>query len=193
VNSWRAERADSSFNRFQSRTYNSIVRKITRSELEDLSSAIKVFRREVLEETDLYANMYRFLPILAAQKGFKVKEVKCKHFHWRGKTGFVGLSDYVERFADIFTLYFLTRFARKPLRFFSLFGLVFLGIGLAIITFMFAERIILGEGLGARPSFLVGMFLLVLGVQVASTGLLGEIIAFTHGRQRPQYTIEKQI
>lgn len=193
VNSWRADRTDSSFNQWQSRIYNGLVRAVTGSSLHDLSSAIKLFRRQVLEEVEIYGNLYRFLPVLAAQKGFRVKEVRCTHHEWRGKTGLVGLGEYVERFVDIFTLYFITRFARKPLRFFSLFGLGFFVTGLAIASTIFVQKILFGHGIGERPIFLVGMFLLVLGVQVASTGLLGEIVAFTHGRRKPQYNIEKVI
>jgi len=193
VNSWRAERTDSSFNQLQSRVYNGLVRAVSRSDMHDLSSAIKLFRRQVLEEVEIYGNLYRFLPVLAAQKGFRVKEVRCTHHQWRGKTGLVGPAEYIERIVDIFTLYFITRFARKPLRFFSLFGLVFSLTGLAVTGTVFLQKLFLGYGIGERPVFLLGMFLLVLGVQVASTGLLGEIVAFTHGRRKPQYNVEKTI
>ena len=193
INSWRQERLDSSFNQFQSRVFNSLVRRITKSGLHDLSAAIKIFRRQVLDETELYGNMHRFLPIVAERKGFKTKEVGCTHYQWRGRTGPCGFSEYVERISDIVTLYFITRFASKPLRFFSLVGAAFLAVGLSISCWVFMGKLFLGYPIGDRPILLVSVFLMVVGVQVGSMGLLGEIIAFTHGRHKPHYTIEKSI
>jgi len=137
--------------------------------------------------------MYRFLPIVAVRKGFKTKEVKCEHYQERGKTGFYGFSEYVTRLIDIFTLYFNTRFTRKPLRFFSSIGLGFLLIGLLITSSIFAQKFFMGLPIGDRPILLLAIFFIVLGIQAASVGLLGEIIAFTQGRHKKEYTIEKEI
>ncbi len=137
--------------------------------------------------------MYRFLSIVAARKGFKSKEVKCEHYQERGRTGFYSLPAYVERIIDIFTLYFNTRFTRKPLRFFSGLGAVFLVIGLLITSYVFVQKIFMGLPIGDRPLLLLAILFMVLGVQAASVGLLGEIIAFTHGRSSKEYNIEKQI
>jgi len=154
---------------------------------------VRVFRREVLEETKIYGNMYRFLPIVAARKGFKTTEVNCEHYQERGKTGFYGLSAYITRFIDIFTLYFNTRFTKKPLRFFNSIGLGFFLVGLFITSYIFVQKFSMGRPIGDRPMLLLAIFFMVLGVQAASVGLLGEIIAFIHGRHRKEYTIEKII
>jgi hypothetical protein len=74
ISPWRQQRVDPSFNRFQSRVFNILVKLFTRSDLNDLSCTVKIFRRKVIEDTKLYGNMYRFLPIIAQQKGFKNKE-----------------------------------------------------------------------------------------------------------------------
>ena len=193
ITPWRQKRVDPSFNQFQSRVFNALVRKITKSDLHDLSCTVKIFRREVLEETKIYGNMYRFLPIIASQKGFKNREVECEHCQERGKTGFYSMSEYLTRIIDIFTLYFNTRFTRKPLRLFMNIGLVFLLIGLLITSYVFTQKFFMGYPIGGRPVLLLAILFMVLGVQAASVGLLGEIIAFTHGRQRKEYTIEKEI
>jgi len=193
ISPWRQHRVDPFFSRLQSRVFNILVNKITKSNLHDLSCTVRVFRREVLENIDLYGNMYRFLPIVASQKGFKNKEVKCGHYQERGKMGFYGLSEYITRLIDIFTLYFNTRFTRKPLRFFSALGSIFLVAGLLITAYIFAQRIFMGQLIGDRPILLLAIFFMVLGVQAASVGLLGEIIAFTRGRLKKEYTIEKEI
>ena len=193
ISPWRQQRLDSSFNQFQSRVFNNLVRKFIKSDLHDLSCPLKIVRREVLEETGIYGNMYRFLPIVAAQKGFKTKEVKCEHCQARGKTGFYRLSEYITRLIDILTLYFNTRFTRKPLRFFSSIGIGFFLIGFIITSYVFVQKFFMGHPIGNRPILLLAIFFMVLGVQAASVGLLGEIITFTHGRNRKEYTIEKVI
>ena len=193
ISPWRQGRVDPAFNQFQSKIFNTLVRTLIKSDLHDLSCTVKIFRREVLEETKIYGNMYRFLPIVAAQKGFKTREVKCQHFQERGETGFYALSDYVTRLIDIFTLFFNTRFIKKPLRFFSSIGLGFLLIGLFIASYLFVEKLFMGHTIGDRPILLLAIFFMVLGVQAASVGLLGEIITFTHGRHKKEYTIEKTI
>jgi len=190
---WRQHRVDSLFNRILSKIFNLIVRKIAKFDLHDLGCAVKIFRREVLEETEFYGNMYQFLPILAEQKGFRTKEVKCKHFQQRGKTGFRNLALLIPRMIDLFTLYFNTRFTRKPLRFFSAIGVLFLTVGALIVLVVFAQKLFFGHPIGGRPILLVALLSMVLGVQAASVGLLGEIIAFTHGRQNKEYTIAKII
>jgi hypothetical protein len=193
VTSWRQKRVDPRFNQFQSIAFNNIVRWITRTNLHDLSSAVKVFRREVLENTDLYGNMYRFLPIMAERKGFTTREVKCEHYQERGKTGFYTLNMYLTRFIDIFTLYFNTRFTRKPLRFFSAIGTTFLAMGALLGLYILVQRLFLDYPIGGRAVVLLALLLLVLGVQAASVGLLGEIIVFSHGRKKKEYTVEKII
>jgi hypothetical protein len=137
--------------------------------------------------------MYRFLPILAEKRGFKTKEVKCLHHQEQGKTGFYSLFDYLTRLIDILTLYFNTRYSRKPLRFFSSIGIALLSIGLGTTAYPFIQRLFMGHPIGNRPVLFLGIFLMVMGVLVASAGLLGEIITFTYGRQKKEYAIEKVI
>lgn len=193
ISAWRQHRGDHAFNRLQSKIFNWLVRKIIKFELHDLSCPIKLFRRKVLEETVMYGNMYRFIPIVAAQKGFKTKEVKCEHNQARGKIGIHSILVYITRLIDILTLFFNTRFTRKPLRFFSSIGLSFFLIGLIITFYVFVQKFFMGYPIGDRPILLLALFFMVLGVQAGSVGLLGEIITFTHGRHRKEYTIEKMI
>ncbi len=193
VTPWRQHRVDSTLNQFQSKLFNALVRKLTASSYHDTSCTVKVFRREVLEDVEIYGNMYRFLPILADQRGFKTKEIKCEHYQQHGKSTYYGLTHYINIFIDIFTLYFNTWFTRKPLRFFSTIGVILSCIGLFITSYVFAQKIILGYSIGDRSLLLLAIFFMVLGIQAASAGLLGEIIAFTHGRHRKEYTIEKII
>jgi hypothetical protein len=171
-----------------------MVRLITKSNLHDLNCTVKVTRREVLEEIKLYGNMYRYLPILAVQKGFKTKEVRCNHYQeFGGKKGLSNLKEYLIRAVDMLTIYFNIRFIRKPLRFFSAIGMTFLLIGIFLGLFIFIERFTMGALAGNRPLLLLSIFLMVMGVQIGGVGLLGEIVVFTRGRNKKDYTIEKVI
>jgi hypothetical protein len=194
INPWRYHRVDSRFRQLRSYIFNALVRMVTKSDLHDLNCTIKLARREVLEEIKLYGNMYRYLPILAIQKGFKTKEVKCEHYQERGgKPGLSNLREYLTRTVDMLTIYFNIRFVRKPLRFFSTVGMIFLLLGIFLGGFIFFERFTMGALAGTRPILLLAIFLMVMGVQIAGVGLLGEIVVFTHGRNKKDYTIEKVI
>ena len=190
---WRQKRVDPGFNQLQSRVFNRILSLTTGSKLHDLSCTVRILRREVLENISLYGNLYRFLPILAQQKGYRVLEVPCEHFQERGKTGFYSFSDYVGRLLDIATLYFNTRFSRKPLRFFSTIGTGLMLTGLFIFLLAIYNKLFNNISLGDSIELLTAIILMVTGVETAGLGLLGEIIAFTHGRQKKEYTIEKSI
>ena len=190
---WRQGRVDPFFNQLQSRLFNAVARRITGSPVHDLSSTVRICRREVLEEIKLYGNMYRFLPILAARKGFKTREIECEHYQERGKIGFYRLSMYVTRIIDIGTIYFNSRFIKKPMRFFSTIGITFLICGFLIIFYVSIQRLFMGHPIGGRPILLLAILFMTLGIQAASVGLLGEITAFTHGRHKKEYTIEKKI
>ncbi len=198
VSPWRQHRFDPSIYKMQSSVFNALVRWITGFNMHDLSCNVRIFRREVLERTDLYGNMYRFLPIFSALKGFKNREVKCEHFKEHGeprkaRAGFYHLSIYLSRIIDVFTLYFNTSFTKKPLRFFSSIGIVSIVISIVINCILFLQKIFYGQNMALRPIFILAIFLLVVGVQSAGMGLLGEIIAFTHGRRKKEYIIEKII
>lgn len=193
ISPWRQKRVDPGFNQFQSSVFNKIVRSFVKTDLHDFSCTVKVCRRSMLEMVDLYGNMFRFLPVLAMAKGFRVKEVPVEHYQERGKTGFYSFSEYITRLLDIFTLFFNTRFSRKPLRFFSCIGLGFIGIGMILIGVLFVQRLFFEIPIGNRALLFVALLLVILGVLVSGAGLLGEIIAFANGRHKKEYVIEKEI
>ncbi len=193
ISPWREKRIDPSFNQLQSRIFNWMTRCAVTTDLHDFSCTVKICRRTMLEEIDLYGNMFRFLPVLAEARGFRVKEIPVEHFQERGKTGFYSISEYVSRILDIFTIFFNTRFSRKPLRFFSFIGVGFIGTGVALIAYLFIERLFFEMPIGNRPMFLASLLLTILGVLISGAGLLGEIIAFTRGRNKKEYFVEKEI
>lgn len=193
VSPWRQRRKDNWFNQFQSKAYNALVNAVSSTKIHDLGCKVKVMRREVLQHTSFYGDLYPYLPVLADMNGYRTIEIKCDHHMDHAKTGLYGISMYFNRIVEILTLYFNTRFTRKPLRFFSAIGLSFLLIGIAIISYVFVDKLFFGNPIGDRPVLPLAILFSVIGIQAASVGLLGEIIAFTYGRHRKEYSIREII
>ena len=187
---WRYPRVDPLLNRWQSAAFNWITRWFTKVSLHDLNCGLRVMRRKVMEAIPIYGDQFRFLPILAYRQGFRVKEVQVRHLEERGKTGVYGLGSYVRRLIDILTLFFLVKFTKKPLRFFGLIGAALFGVGFLINIYLTVVRL-MGSAIGNRPMLLLGVLLMVLGIQTFSIGLVGEIIIFTHAKEIKEYNVEQ--
>ncbi len=191
VTPWRHPRVDPWINRLQSVLFNWIIRLIIHSRFHDLNCGFRGIRREVLEEITLYGDLFRFLPVIAARQGFRVREIRVKHRMELGKRGFFGLGVYIRRFLDILAVLFLSRFTQKPLRFFGVLGLflMLVGVGLAAEPVF---RKLFGQGsLQDRPLFLVGVAVFTFGVQLIGFGLVGEIIIFTQSKHLREYKVDK--
>ena len=193
VSPWRKNRVDSRNSQVQSRLFNWLCKKYLNTNLNDLSCNVRAFHRNIIKDIKLYGNMYRFLPVLAEYKGYRSLEIVCDHFQERGKSGVYSISDYIGRIIDILTVYFNTKFVRKPLRFFIRIGVLFFISGAIIAFIVVIQKLIFFVGIGDRPILLLSSFLVAFGLQTTSIGLLGEIISFTIGRKTSEYRIHQVI
>jgi glycosyltransferase involved in cell wall biosynthesis len=191
VISWRYPRIDSLFNRCQSAIFHRLIRILTGTKYHDISCGLRAMKRKVIEEISLYGDLHRFFPLLAFQRGFKVKEIAVKQSRQDSKTRIFGIGVYLRRLLDIITLFFLFKFTKKPLRFFGLIGSVVAGMGAIITAYLGLYRLLGLGGIADRPLLILGVLLIVVGVQLFSIGLLGEIIIFTHARGVKEYQIEE--
>jgi FemAB-related protein (PEP-CTERM system-associated) len=193
VATWRIRRVDPWLNRLQSRLFNRVLRFILGTRLHDLNSGLRGMRRQVLEEVAVYGDMYRFLPVLAQRKGFRVVEVKVRHREEKGRSGFYGVGVYVRRMLDILAVTFLTRFTQKPLRFFGLLGVFAMLIGFALcVEPLYAKFLSEAQtSLLDRPIIILGVVLIAFGVQLIGFGLVGEIIIFTQANSLRDYKIDE--
>lgn len=185
----RHPRIDSLFNRLQSRVFHGIIRLLTGSKFRDLTCGSRAMRAEVFDELHLYGDFHRFIPILARQAGFRVKEVDVSQRVEDSRTRLLGPTSYLAGSLDILTLFFLTRFAHKPLRFFGTLGAATFGVGFAISAYLAFYRLMEYGGVADRPLLLLGILMMVFGVQSISIGLVGEIVIFTRAREE-EYRIE---
>ncbi|MEJ2033477.1 MAG: hypothetical protein P8Y63_10655, partial [Deltaproteobacteria bacterium] len=159
----------------------------------DVSSGVRLIRREILAHIGLYGDLHRFLPLLAIQKGFRVKEIPLAQACEDCRLRLYRPGVYWRRLLDILSIFFLFKFTQKPLRFFGLLGsgIGFLGLILAGTTVF--QRLFWGQSLSSRPLFLIGVLISLVGLQTFFIGLIGEIIIFMHMPEQPGYRIEKLI
>jgi len=189
----RHPRIDSKFNRLQSRLFHSVVGRLTGTRFHDISCGFKVMKRRVSRELNLYGGLHRFIPLLALSRGFTVQEIPFRQRDEDRALRFHGTGTYLGRLLDIFNVFFLTRFTRTPLRFFGLLGTALFFLGFVIDLIAVAQRAFGEQGLADRPVLLLGVLLMVLGVQTLSLGLIGEIIIFTHARNAREYKVAEII
>lgn len=185
----RSPRVDSKLAQLQSWGFNKLTQFLTKVEINDLNCSFRAFKRDVIDSIHFHGDLFRFVPVLAVGQGFLVEEIDVRHVAEKGPSTFGNLNLYVRRVLDIFTLFFLLKFIKKPLRFFGLTGLALFAVGFAVSAWVAYERIADRTGAADRPVLILGVFFMVLGPIVLSIGLIGEIIIFTQGRALNDYHV----
>jgi hypothetical protein len=170
-----------------------MIASVTGQAFHDLGCGARAMRRRVLEEISLYGDQHRFLPVLANRQGFRVVEVDLRQSPRDRYDRGYPVRDYVHRVLDIFTVFFLVRFTKKPLRFFGMVGASTFVIGAVLVAWLAIDRLVFLHPLADRPALLLSSLLVVLGMQLFALGLLGELIIFTHARDIKDYQIEAVI
>ncbi len=152
----------------------------------DLRSSARVIRRTVTDEITLYGHQHFFLPLIAESHGFTVKEVEVDAEPSRPARG-IDLSLVL----DLITAFFLIRFIKRPFRFFGGFGFAVLAVGGLITAWLVFARLFLDEALVDRPALILSSLMIVLGIQIISVGLIGEIITFSFTKEHKAYKVER--
>ncbi len=196
VSGWKQRRFDPWHKRGPSKVFNGILRYFSRLPLHDFNCGFKAYRKDVLEEISLYGEMHRFIPVLAAARGFRVAEITVEHhprLHGQSKYGW---SRIPKGLMDLATVVFLTRFRYRPQHLLGGLGGCLLLLGSALlVTLMIAwvwTRAIGSQTpihLHERASFFVAILLIMLGIQSFATGLLAELLVANSGNTRPIYSI----
>jgi len=189
----RYPRKDPFLNKSQSAVYHFLLRKMTGSPFKDITSGMRLIKKHILSEIFLYGDLHRFIPILALQKGFKVEEINVAHRNEDTKLRLVNPGIYLRRVLDMLTIFFLVKFTKKPLRFFGLIGSFLFLIGTALSVSLAVEKFFTSAALSNRPLLLLGILLMVFGIQILSVGLVGELIIYSHAKEINEYTVEKII
>lgn len=189
----RWPRAGSGFERLRRSAFHFLLRILSGEKYTDLGCGVRLFKRQVSDEVNLYGDLHRFLPVLANQQGFAAREVDLRQSEKDSFRGRYRLREYLHRVLDIFTVFFLVRFTKKPLRFFGMIGGISVGVGGIVVLVTVIQRLFFDIGLADRPALLLGSLLLVLGVQTIALGLIGELIIFTHAGSLKEYKVAEII
>jgi glycosyltransferase involved in cell wall biosynthesis len=188
VSGWKKKRHDSAIFTWPSRIANSITSKLTGLRIHDLNCGLKVYRNEVVKELKIYGDLYRYIPILVHQAGFRVGEKVVQHHPRKYGTSKYTIGKFYRGFLDLLTILFTAKYIRRPLHLFGVWGLISLLIGGAIDTYLSAEWFLGLTVLSNRPLFIVGILFIIVGIQFISLGLLGEMIS-RQGQDEETYSI----
>ena len=183
VSGWRSPRRDGWIKRLLSRFFNRVTSLMTGVKLHDFNCGFKAYRIEVVRAIRVYGGLHRYLPILANWQGFDVGEIKVRHHPRKAGRTKYGIERITRGFFDLLTVMFLTRYTTRPLHLFGGMGMLFALAGFAINLYITALRFRFGNIMGRFPLLILGILLMIVGIQLISTGLLADMIANLHHRK----------
>lgn len=192
VSGWKRTRRDPWRRRMASRVFNWVTRTLSNVRLHDFNSGFKAYRREVLEQVAVYGELHRYIPVLASRRGFLVGEIPVAHHPRRVGRSRYGWDRSYKGPVDLITVLFISRFTRRPLHLFGPIGLISFAAGLGVCSYL-AALWFAGASLSNRPLLLLGVLLMVLGIQIVTTGLIGELITFKNFRRPDSYSVRERV
>ena len=194
VTGWRFDRQDPFLSRkLPSQMANRLISWVTEVKLHDYGCTLKAFRREVIENINLYGEMHRFIPAIASGMGISFTEVKVNHRPRRFGTSKYGISRTIRVVLDLITVKFMLSYATRPLHVFGTVGVVSSALGALIALIMTVQRQLFGVGLANRPLLLLAVLLIFMGIQFITIGLLAELVVRTYheSQKKPIYFVRK--
>ena len=190
VGAWRSERRDNVSKRWPSKFANTMVSLTTGIKLNDINCGFKAYRREVTQDLRLYGELHRYIPVLAHWKGYRITEAPVTHQPRRFGQSKYGVGRLARSYIDFLSVLFLTTYLKRPMQLFGMVGTVLAAIG-SIIMLYLAGLWFFGEGIGWRPLLFFGTTALVVGIQLISVGLLGEMLRNITFRPEEEYSIRQ--
>jgi hypothetical protein len=170
-----------------------VLRHVFGSPFRDVRSPVRAMRAAVAAELQPYGNQHRFLPLIAQSQGFSVGEIATRAAEPPPTQRRKVLGADWSVLLDVVTIYFLLRFLKKPFRFFGGFGFAVLALGGLATLWLVADRLIWGVPLADRPALILSTLMVVLGLQIISVGLIGEIITFTYAKDLKDYKVDRLV
>ena len=196
VSGWRKNRQDKAITRrFPSVVANKIISSLTGVYLHDYGCTLKAYRREIIENIELYGEMHRYIPAVASWMGVKVAEIPVTHHSRKFGHSKYGVSRTIRVVLDIITIKYLLSYSQRPIQIFGLVGLLSGSVGFVITTYLIIMRIFFGQGLADRPLFILSIFMIFIGIQLITMGLLAEINMriYHEAQDKPTYVIKEII
>jgi len=193
VSGWKKKRHDPISKTVPSKFFNFVTATATGIRIHDFNCGLKAYRLAAVREIRLYGELHRYIPALAAWKGFRVGELAVTHHPRRHGRSKYGPKRFLAGFLDLMTVMLLTRFTVKPLHLFGLVGTLMGFGGVLISLYMVSLKIRYGDVQGRVPLLSFAVLLIIMGMQFLSTGLLAEMIASRNADQTTHYSIERRL
>src|SRR5215831_16884732 len=196
VSGWRYQRKDAWLTRqLPSRIANWMMAKLSGIELHDFGTTFKAYRREIIQEIQLYGELHRFIPALASSSGAKIAEVPIQNLHRKNGRSNYGIGRTIRVFLDLMIVKFLLDYSTRPLQFFGLLGMAGASTGTLLGAYVLFKKLFYHAAVMTEhgPLLLLSIALLVSGIQFISMGLLGELMARTYyeSQNKPIYTLRE--
>jgi glycosyltransferase involved in cell wall biosynthesis len=176
VSGWKKVRHDPLEKTLPSRLFNAVTSSVSGITLHDFNCGLKAYRKEVVKSVRVYGEMHRYIPALAHWEGFRVTEMPVQHRARKYGASKFGASRYVKGLLDLMTILFTTRYVKRPLHVFGAIGMLLAILGFGIDGWLTIEWFLGLTSLSNRPLALLGVLLIIVGVQFVSMGLLAELI-----------------
>ncbi len=192
VSGWKQVRHDPLEKTLPSKLFNQVVSVVSGLRLHDFNCGLKAYRSEVVRSLLLYGEMHRYIPALAHWEGFRVTELPVRHHRRKYGRSKFGASRYVKGFLDLLTVILTTRYLKRPLHLFGSIGTLLLVAGFAIALGLTIEWILGGTYLTNRPLLLMAVAFMIVGMQLISIGLVGELIV-RQSQSTREYQIREQL
>lgn len=195
ISGWRKDRQDATLSRkLPSRIANGLISRVTGVALHDYGCALKVYRARIIHDLRLYGELHRFIPALAAEVGARIVEMPVNHAARLRGTSKYGIDRTFRVLLDLLWIKFLLRFLHRPIHAFGGVGLSMGAVGGLILAWLTVDKLVFGHAIGARPLLLLGVMLVLIGVQLVATGVIGELLTriYHEPQGRPQYMTRSQ-
>lgn len=193
VSGWRRKRKDPFIRRrLPSMIANWLISRVTGVKLHDYGCSLKAYKADVVRNINLYGEMHRFIPAVASWYGIKLAEVEVTHYPRRYGSSKYGISRTIRVILDLITVKFLQNFSTRPLQAFGPIGLL-CGLGGFVISIYLTVLKLSGQSIGSRPLLLLGVLLIIVGIQLIGMGLIGEMLVrvYHESQKKPIYVLRK--
>lgn len=200
VSGWKKQRFDNKLTKnIPSKLYNATARWVTGIKLHDMNCGLKAYRNEVVKNIEVYGEMHRYIPYLAKNAGFdKITEKPVHHQKRKYGVSKFGLERFVNGFLDLISLWFLSRFGKKPMHFFGFTGILMFLTGAILAIWVIAEKLIqqshglLYRPVTEQPLFYLALVAVILGFQLFLAGFICEMVS-RNSTERNNYKIREEI
>jgi glycosyltransferase involved in cell wall biosynthesis len=194
VSGWKKVRHDNKFTKnLPSKIYNGVTGRLSGIKLHDMNCGLKIYRKNVIKSIEIFGEMHRYIPVLAKSAGFnRIGEKVVIHQKRKYGESKFGMERFVNGFLDLSTVLFISKYGRKPMHLFGLWGTLLFLLGFSITIYLIISKFFWDAPITNRVPFYLAMTVMILGTQFFLAGFIGELIS-RNSADRNQYLIEKKL